>query len=543
MNNKNNTNEHTKNAARGIILNPPGSDTTEDIFDGDGGDTNNNNLLSVADRNSAEEINIATCICVDISASTPFKLFKFTTSTQDIYSIYTLGNFDTVGYLYDSNGNLITIVDEYEPGSNPNFHIIRTLAAESTYYIKVYSRSNQSGNYILKITPGRVVSAVTITPTEITLEEGVTYELPITPNYTYIGSNGEQQIPELSIAVHPSVASEQRVSWVSSNADILQINTYSHDNQEYQTVTVIGSGTAHLYAWDHKKDGSPDMCTVTTVTPYEIMLKNSGGFSHDAVKLILKVYDKIDELFANETIIQKAWKCARLLSEFCYDSYSQYFFELVQINKYDDMAGTVTNPGDIKSYFIDTLEYTDEEYVLLKKALENNNRDAYKNNQIDFAHMQYSLAARLAYTLEIDGLMSNIGAGTETGNSKLYTNEEISYLGGWLGDAVLKDNGKTVLKNDDYMADLDAENIYRLIIQGNSWIDATNIYYSALNSTNTRAHIFLSYIPYNTVKHMICRELFNDEEHNYEELNPNCSDTYNFLKSLENYNSEIEYYA
>ena len=72
--------------------------------------------------------------------------------------------------------------------------------------------------------------------------------------------------------------------------------------------------------------------------------------------------------------------------------------------------------------------------------------------------MQITLSARLAYKLDLDGFASNIGSFSSA--------ENVSYLAGWLGDATLKnDDGVTTFGNDDYCADLDAENIYRKIIQ------------------------------------------------------------------------------
>lgn len=109
------------------------------------------------------------------------------------------------------------------------------------------------------------------------------------------------------------------------------------------------------------------------------------------------------------------------------------------------------------------------------------------------------------------------------------------------------------------MADLDAENVYRLLLQGYSSIDALNTYYSIMNSSNTRATIFLQYIPYNTVKQKIFYKLIdaqlyiflsnassqgnvvmtqywlnliNDEQYHFSEIKSKYPDTYDFLMSL-----------
>ena len=141
------------------------------------------------------------------------------------------------------------------------------------------------------------------------------------------------------------------------------------------------------------------------------------------------------------------------------------------------------------------------------------------------------------------------------------SNEDVSYLSGWLGDATLPhENSTPSIANDDYCADLDAENIFRHIIQGQSSIDAINAYYGELNSTVTRADVFLSYISYSTVKGKIFYELIdkhlyflisiatrngdifgqehyskllNDEQYHMDSIKEHYPDTYNFLLSLQ----------
>lgn len=115
------------------------------------------------------------------------------------------------------------------------------------------------------------------------------------------------------------------------------------------------------------------------------------------------------------------------------------------------------------------------------------------------------------------------------------------------------------MANDDYCADLDAENVYRLIINGNSAINAMNSYYSNLTSSRTRADVFLQYISYDTVKEKVFMELIdmqlsllmssaseqgnfvlvqyyldliNDEQYHWDTIKSNYPDTYDFLKSL-----------
>lgn len=126
------------------------------------------------------------------------------------------------------------------------------------------------------------------------------------------------------------------------------------------------------------------------------------------------------------------------------------------------------------------------------------------------------------------------------------------------------------MKNDDYMSDLDAENVYRLLLQGYTSIDAMNVYYSNMNASNTRADMFLQYIPYSTVKQKIFYELIdaqlyiflsnassqgdiymtnywlnliNDEEYHFNEIKSKYSDTYDFLMSLNDRLPTIKHYS
>ena len=365
----------------------------------------------------------------------------------------------------------------------------------------------------------------------------------------------------LCTTIIPNNATNQSVIWHSSNESVVTVGTYSGE------ITARKAGFANITATT--VDGAHcDCATIRVFEPYVKELRNSCGFSSEEANLIRKLYDKVDSAFVCESVMLRAWKCARLLSEFCFDYITT--FAGISINKWDDVAGSVTTQENRKTYFIDILGYTESEYNTLHNGLLRNRENANKNHDIiDFTHMQYALAARLAYTLELDGAISNIGTGLYTGNYGIYTNEEISYLAGWFGDAVLTNIygvGINILKNDDYMADLDAENIYCLIIQGNSAIDAINKYYTNITSSNTRADIFLQNISYNTVKGKIFYELIdaqlymsmantsnpiemnrysnliNDEQYHFDIIKSRYPDTYDFLKSLIDRRSTMAHY-
>ncbi len=283
------------------------------------------------------------------------------------------------------------------------------------------------------------------------------------------------------------------------------------------------------------------------VDEYTHLLVSYFDFSEEVSLLIRSIYDRIDDAFDSVDNIRNAWKASRLLSSFCYEG-------LI----WGQVAGNVVSIDERQDYFTNILEYTRNEYNLISSAIV----AQHVNTQTsDFAHMQYSLSARLAFELGTDGILADIG--------QFCVDEDVSYMGGWLGDATLADNGTTTMGNDDYCADLDAENIFRYINGSVSSIDAINTYYGELTDTNTRADVFLSHIEYNFVKtkvfyYLIDMDLYNklslatqqnntylinyyialleDEEYHMNVLLENYIDTYNFLLSLQNGLADIGSY-
>ena len=189
--------------------------------------------------------------------------FKFVATKTGQYTICTTGNLDTVGTLYDCCGNQITKVDDYAPCGEINFRIICNLTEGNTYYVKVGIFGDDTGNYTLCVTARIFANYVNINKTTITLEKGVTYELPITPNYTYKGYNGAQRIPGLSVSINPSNANEQKIWWWEQYGSVLDCSYgWDDDGDRYIHVTATGIGTAKLYAQDWNESGKRDECIV-----------------------------------------------------------------------------------------------------------------------------------------------------------------------------------------------------------------------------------------------------------------------------------------
>ena len=324
--------------------------------------------------------------------------------------------------------------------------------------------------------------------------------------------------------------SQTSVDWAS-----LSDFTFSQVTDTVEPVLNINFATSYLTALSpgvveikavHKVTGITryfDVC----IDRYTYELMETFGFSKNDALLIRGLYDKIDDLFPSETKIQRAWKSSRLLGGLVYnnDDWWNNF-------KWSNVAGKVYD-SDEKGYFVDTLNYTETEYNQLKNVV----KTQHNSEHPDFAHMQIYLSARLAYQLDKDGFLSNLGT--------FCSDEEVSYRAGWLGDAItVVDSGTTSMGNDDYCADLDAENIFRIIIQGKTTIEAIEEYYSSFSSTVNRATTFLGHISYETVRDKVFNHLYltGYNENNLANMKEEYPDTYNFLKSLEDQLAEMGSY-
>ena len=321
-------------------------------------------------------------------------------------------------------------------------------------------------------------------------------------------------ITYLSYDIYPSDATNKSVTWCSSDSDIISVD----NNTGRMNAKSCGCAVITATAQDNSSisDSSVVWCDNFL---YELV--STMGFAEDDANLIRSLYDKVEEEFDNKSSTYRAWISSRLIGGICYGNESSGMNAQF---KWNDVAGKVFS-GSEEDYFVNTLGFTSDEYTQLANAIKTQHADT---DTPDFAHMQISLAARLAYKLNLDGFISNLGT--------FGSDETISYLAGWLGDATITNSkGLTSFGNDDYCADLDAENVYRTIIAGTdrTIIEATNIYYGSLNSQNTRADVFKSHISIDVVKTKIFAEFdIEDEEEPMDNIEASYPDTYDFICSL-----------
>lgn len=329
------------------------------------------------------------------------------------------------------------------------------------------------------------------------------------------------------------------------------------------------------------------------------------GFDERTVEIILDLHQAIEKKYADESQIKRDWRFTRLLGGLKYglkekEGWADEF-------QWNQTAGDATlvdkkvwgiktkEDKPVKEYMVNELglKAGDYEYLQYKVRVQNTlvGRNAddvkYKSDEIDsdyktnmsiglgktltdtefiqiwnqqcddmcgmtdFAHQQITTAAILATAVSKDGVFANL----YVGGSK-----EREQMAGWLGDATLfgRNDEPPSFGNDDYMADLDAENIGYIVREEKySYIVAIEDYYDNRLLKDNRADLFLEKTDIGRVKQLIYNEIFiseyaskmsstNDieERKKIEELyrvednwmkmlKERAPDTYNFIRSLE----------
>ena len=130
----------------------------------------------------------------------------------------------------------------------------------------------------MKVTQKCLVDSVSLNQSEITLDHiGKVYELPITPNtFTYV--EGAEPLDTLAVSIEPSNADEKKVLWYSFDRDIIRIDSGFYNGQRYQTLTVVGTGTTKLYAYDWYENGKHAECTVYVPPKVTVLSCSPSGW-------------------------------------------------------------------------------------------------------------------------------------------------------------------------------------------------------------------------------------------------------------------------
>lgn len=158
----------------------------------------------------------------------------------------------------------------------------------------------------------------------------------------------------------------------------------------------------------------------------------------------------------------------------------------------------------------------------------------------DYAHYNITKAAIFAtdyppFTFDVIEWIKRKLANQQTGGSDS-TREDMA---GWLGDATIRtNNGKVAFSPDDYMADLDADNVMNIMkTQNISHSEAEAIYFKRFENGETRAEIFLSHT---SLDFVISEVLSRLNINSLEELKTIEPEAYAFIVSLEHGSNELE---
>ncbi len=130
--------------------------------------------------------------------------YKFTASCDTNYhTISTKGSLDTIGVLYDSNGEVIT--DDDDQPWDLNFKIDAYLLRGYTYYIRVIAHRSDADMYIIGVQPVVPVGAVIVCPPSKKLVIG--------------------ESTQLTATVLPEHATNKSVTWSSDNPNVATVSS------------------------------------------------------------------------------------------------------------------------------------------------------------------------------------------------------------------------------------------------------------------------------------------------------------------------------
>lgn len=82
--------------------------------------------------------------------------FQFTSGCTEAYTFFSEGNYDTFGYLYDSEMNLLGYNDDFDTA---NFFITYTLEEGQTYFLSARTYSGESGKFVVTLNANHTFSS------------------------------------------------------------------------------------------------------------------------------------------------------------------------------------------------------------------------------------------------------------------------------------------------------------------------------------------------------------------------------------------------
>ncbi|MBP3487259.1 MAG: hypothetical protein J6K53_02570 [Roseburia sp.] len=338
--------------------------------------------------------------------------------------------------------------------------------------------------------------------------------------------------------------------------------------------------------------------TPATMTKQEFsnIMTEQFGFDKRTGEIMYDVYMAIQKEYEDKTQQERDWYFARALSQLGdYNSKKANIGPVkIETNAWRKGAGWVYKYDEEESYFCNTLGLSENDYTYLrymlrlqhfitskpedysygallylwaydpsdfaswKKNMETATGtelsdiayvkkykllyDQLKDNG-DCSHMFYTISANLIDNgHKVDNSWKNIGA-PDLSWSNADVRKDIT---GWLGDAVyLGDENQTSFGTDDYIADLDADNLAHRCLTDNDLLSSMQDYYTNISNGNAdevRTREFLKNNSFEDVEKTIfdiisCNDANKDGFVNTIDLKENSvySDTYDFLMKLKKY--------
>ena len=323
------------------------------------------------------------------------------------------------------------------------------------------------------------------------------------------------------------------------------------------------------------------------------LLKKQFGFDDKTADIMWKIYNQIQKKYKEKSQIERDWYFARAISQLGdYNNKKVSFGPFkMETHAWRKGAGWAYKYEEEEKFYCDNLGLSKEEYIYLRQMIrlqhfmcsspEKFDIDAVKalytddkkefaqwksnmeqttgkefsdeeyikyyktlyesmGNKGDYSHMMYTISSNLIEKgHKVDNKWKNWGAPSMSWNSAEVRQDIV----GWLGDAVYTGNDNQVsFGSDDYIADLDADNIANRVNDNQGLMESMNQYYfdvSIDNSDKLRTTEFLENNPYEDVESAVFerikfKDVNEDDKKDLEDLknNETYKDTYEFLKKL-----------
>ncbi len=227
--------------------------------------------------------------------------FKFIPTVSKSYVLKTTGSTDTLGILYDSNGNPIEINDDY---TTLNFNITKYLTAGNTYYLKVqHWNSTSTGAYSVIVTDadysinGLVINMQRITDLANQYKQSYGVSTPANELVLQYIRRGEVRLPNKQPRY--TEGNWGAVAGQIDSAFVSYINNYNYyssnlKNYFHDNVTIIDPKTQNTVDFVHWAAtlNAQLYATLSTENPDNIPenhLNNLSGWAGDLQSLVADV--------------------------------------------------------------------------------------------------------------------------------------------------------------------------------------------------------------------------------------------------------------